>query len=90
VLFGQSSGKVEPLDPAELAGGGSLFLTRPSLADHARDRLELEWRAGELFGRAMGGGLEVTIHEVLPLAEAAAAHRLLESRATTGKVLLRP
>lgn len=90
VLFGQSSGKVEPFDPAELARGGSLFLTRPALADYARDRREVEWRAGELFERAIGGELAVTIHETLPLDDAAAAHRILESRATTGKVLLRP
>jgi NADPH:quinone reductase len=90
VLFGQSSGKVEPFDPADLAGGGSLFLTRPSLADYTRDREELVWRAGEVFDRARRGELNVTIHEVLPLDRAAAAHRLLESRTTTGKVLLRP
>jgi NADPH:quinone reductase len=90
VLFGQSSGKVEPFDPADLAGGGSLFLTRPSLVDYTRDREELIWRAGEVFDRARRGELDVTIHEVLPLDQAAAAHRLLESRTTTGKVLLRP
>jgi NADPH:quinone reductase len=90
VLYGQSSGKVEPFDPAELASGGSLFLTRPSLADYTRDRHELDWRAGDVFDRTLRGELEVTIHEVLPLDQAAAAHRLLESRTTTGKVLLRP
>jgi len=90
VLFGQSSGKVEPFDPAALASGGSLFLTRPSLADYTRDRREIEWRAGDLFDRAARGDLEVRIHDVLPLAEVAAAHRLLESRATSGKLLLRP
>jgi NADPH:quinone reductase len=90
VLYGQSSGKVPPFDPADLASGGSLFLTRPSLADYTREREELEWRAGEVFERTLRGDLEVTIHDVLPLDQAAAAHRLLESRSTTGKVLLRP
>ncbi len=90
VLFGQSSGKVEPFDPAALASGGSLFLTRPSLAHYTRDRREVEWRAGSLFERAVRGELEVRIHDVLPLADAAGAHRLLESRATAGKLLLRP
>jgi len=90
VLFGQSSGKVEPFDPAALASGGSLFLTRPSLADYTRDRREIEWRAGDLFDQTARGALEVRIHDVLPLAEVAAAHRLLESRATSGKLLLRP
>jgi NADPH:quinone reductase len=90
VLYGQSSGKVAPFDPADLAGGGSLFLTRPSLADYTRERGELEWRAGDVFERTLRGELEVTIHDVLPLDHAAAAHRLLESRSTTGKVLLRP
>src|SRR5690606_23339200 len=57
VLYGQSSGKVEPLDPSVLAGKGSLFLTRPSLRDYTRDRGELEWRAGEVLGRAGRGEL---------------------------------
>jgi NADPH:quinone reductase len=90
VLYGQSSGKVEPFDPGDLAAAGSLFLTRPSLAHYTRDRAELEWRAGDVFERAADGRLDVRIHDVLPLAEAAEAHRLLEGRATTGKVLLRP
>jgi NADPH:quinone reductase len=89
VLYGQSSGKVEPFDPGDLAAAGSLFLTRPSLAHYTRDRAELEWRAGDVFERAADGRLDVRIHDVLPLAEAAEAHRLLESRATTGKLLLR-
>jgi NADPH:quinone reductase len=90
VLYGQSSGKVAPFDPADLASGGSLFLTRPSLADYTRQREELEWRADDVFERTLRGELKVTIHDVLPLEQAAAAHRLLESRTTTGKVLLRP
>jgi NADPH:quinone reductase len=90
VLYGQSSGKVEPFDPADLAAGGSLFLTRPSLADYARDRDELEWRAGDLFERVAGGELDVRIDQVLPLEEAPMAHRRLEARETSGKLLLRP
>jgi NADPH:quinone reductase len=88
-LYGQSSGKVEPFDPADLAAAGSLFLTRPSLADHARDRRELEWRTGDLFQRVERGELRVRIHDVLPLEAAATAHGLLEGRATAGKLLLR-
>jgi NADPH:quinone reductase len=90
VLYGQASGKVAPIDPAALAAGGSLFLTRPSLADYARDRAEVEWRAGEVFDLAARGALDVRIHDVLPLDDAAAAHRLLEGRQTSGKLLLRP
>lgn len=89
VLFGQSSGPVAPVDPARLASGGSLYLTRPSLGDYMRDRGEVEWRAGELLDRVAGGELDVRIHDVLPLEHAADAHRLLESRRTSGKVLLR-
>jgi NADPH:quinone reductase len=88
-LYGQSSGKVEPFDPADLAAAGSLFLTRPSLADHARNRRELEWRTGDLFQRVERGELRVRIHDVLPLEAAATAHGLLEGRATAGKLLLR-
>lgn len=90
VLYGQASGPVAPLDPAELARGGSLFLTRPSLAEYTADREELEWRAGEVLGAVEAGELDVRIHEILPLAEAARAHRMLEGRETSGKLLLRP
>jgi NADPH:quinone reductase len=90
VLYGQSSGKVPPLDPADLASGGSLYLTRPSLADYARDRDELDWRAGDIFERVAAGELEVRIDDALPLEDAGAAHRLLEGRGTSGKLLLRP
>ncbi len=90
VLYGQSSGPVEPFDPRELAGGGSLFLTRPSLAHYAADREEVEWRAGELLAAAERGELEVRVHDVMPLVDAAAAHRRLEGRETSGKLLLRP
>ena len=89
VLFGQSSGKVEPFDPALLAAGGSLYLTRPSLADYTRDADEVAWRGGELMGDVADGELDVRIHATLPLADAPEAHRLLEGRKTSGKLLLR-
>lgn len=89
VLYGQSSGPVEPFDPGELARGGSLFLTRPSLGDYAADRAEVEWRAGELLAAVESGALAVRIHDVMALEDAAEAHRRLESRETSGKLLLR-
>ena len=90
VLFGQSSGPVAPLDPQVLNQKGSLFLTRPSLGAYVATRDELLWRAGELFDQVAGGALAVRIGAEFPLAEAAEAHRALEGRRTTGKVLLRP
>lgn len=89
VLYGQASGPVAPFDPGDLAAGGSLFLTRPSLADYARDRAEVEWRAGDVLSAAAEGALDVRIHEVVPLDEAERAHVMLEGRETSGKVLLR-
>jgi NADPH:quinone reductase len=90
VLFGQSSGAVEPVDPQRLAAGGSLFLTRPTLVHYVADVAELRARALDLFGWVQAGALDVRIGETHPLAEAAEAHRRLEARATTGKVLLLP
>jgi NADPH:quinone reductase len=90
VSFGQSSGRIAPLDPLVLAQKGSLFLTRPALADYVRTREDLLWRAGEVLDRIKGEKLRLTIDRALPLAEAAEAHRLLESRATSGKLLLLP
>lgn len=87
-LFGQSSGPVPPFDPAELAKGGSLFLTRPTLAHYALDREELLQRAEAVLSWIAKGELEITVDRKLPLAEAAEAHRLLEARKTTGKLLL--
>ena len=69
---------------------GSLFMTRPSLAHYTQDRAELELRAGEVLGAIARGRLSVRIGARFPLADAAAAHRALEGRATTGKVLLIP
>jgi NADPH2:quinone reductase len=87
-LFGQSSGPVPPFDPAILNAKGSLFLTRPSLAHHLLTREELLWRAGDVLGWIDAGKLKLRIDSTYPLAEAAAAHRALEGRHTTGKLLL--
>jgi NADPH2:quinone reductase len=90
VLFGQSSGPVPAFDPALLATKGSLFLTRPTLAHYALDRAELLARSKDLFAWAAAGKLRLRIDKSLPLARAADAHRDLEARKTTGKVLLLP
>jgi len=89
-LFGQSSGAVEPFNPALLSQKGSLFLTRPSLANYAATRDELQWRAGDLFNWIKSGELKLRIDRTFPLAKAAEAHEQLEGRKTTGKVLLIP
>jgi NADPH:quinone reductase len=89
-LFGQSSGPVESFNPALLAQKGSLFLTRPSLFNYTATRDELLWRSGELFDWIRSGQLKLRIEKTFPLAEAAEAHRQLEGRRTTGKVLLIP
>jgi NADPH2:quinone reductase len=89
-LFGQSSGKVEPVDPQILNQKGSLFLTRPTLFHHVARRDELVERAGDIFRWMERGELSVKIFRELPLAEAANAHRMLEGRQTSGKVLLIP
>lgn len=88
VLFGQSSGAVPPLDLQVLAARGSLFVTRPRLDHYIATRDDLLARAGDVLGAAARGALTVTIDRVLPLAQAAEAHRLLEGRATIGKLLL--
>jgi NADPH2:quinone reductase len=90
VLFGQSGGKVPPIDPTILNTKGSLFLTRPSLAHHCATREELLWRAGDVLQWIQSGKLKLAIDRTYPLAQAAQAHRDLESRATAGKVLLMP
>ena len=88
VLFGQSSGPVPSVDSGALSRKGSLFFTRPTLAHHIADRKELLWRAGDLFAWIAEGSLSVRVDRILPLTQADEAHRLLESRATAGKVLL--
>lgn len=90
VSFGQSSGKVAPVDPALLSGKGSLFLTRPTLWHYIADRPSLLARASDLFGWIAAGRLFLYIAQGLPLERAAEAHRLLEGRQTMGKLLLLP
>jgi NADPH2:quinone reductase len=90
VLFGGSSGAVPPFDLIKLSQKGSLFITRPTLAHYTATRDELEWRANEVLGSIARGELKLRIHKVYPLAEAAQAHRDLEGRKTTGKLLLKP
>jgi NADPH2:quinone reductase len=87
-LFGQSSGAVPPFDPGILNAKGSLFLTRPSLAHHVLTREELLWRAGDVLNWIDAGKLKLRIDRTFPLAQAADAHRALEGRHTTGKLLL--
>jgi NADPH2:quinone reductase len=89
-LFGQSSGPVGPIDPQVLAAGGSLFLTRPTLGNYIATDEELRRRAGDLFGWIAEGRLRLRIGHEYPLVDAADAHRALEGRKTTGKVLLVP
>ena len=90
VLFGQSSGPVQPLDPQVLNTRGSIFLTRPSLAHYLLTREELLWRAGDVLTAVEHGTLNLRVDQTYPLAKAADAHRDLEARRTTGKLLLIP
>jgi NADPH:quinone reductase len=90
VLFGQSSGPVGPFDPQVLNQKGSLFLTRPSLFHHIATRSELLQRAGDVLGWIAEGKLKLRLDFDFPLPDAAEAHRALEARKTTGKVLLIP
>ena len=88
VLFGQSSGRVPPIDPSLLVEKGSLFLTRPSLAHYAGDRQSLLERSGKVFGWIGEGWLRLRVGHRYPLADTAQAYRDLESRKTTGKILI--
>jgi NADPH2:quinone reductase len=90
VSFGQSSGPVPPFDPLILSQMGSLFLTRPSLFHYTATRLELLWRADDLLGWIAAGKLKVHIDREYKLAEAEQAHRDLEGRRSSGKLLLIP
>jgi NADPH2:quinone reductase len=90
VLFGAASGPVPPVDPQRLNAGGSLFLTRPTMGHYLRDAAERRWRSGEVFAAAADGSLKVRIGARYPLVQAAQAHRDLERRRTTGKVILVP
>jgi len=87
-LFGQSSGPVAPFDPNILNGKGSLFLTRPSLGHYVATPEELAWRAGDVLGWIDSGRLKLRIDRTYPLGDAASAHRDLESRKTSGKLVL--
>lgn len=90
VTFGNASGPVDPISPLELSANGSLFLTRPTLFHHARTAAEIQARADDLFGWIADGSLTVRIGARYPLRDAADAHRALEARETTGKVVLLP
>ena len=90
VLYGQSSGPIGPFDPQVLNAKGSLFFTRPSLVHYTRTRDELLQRAGELAGWVRDGKLKIRIGAEFALKDAGDAHRALEGRKTTGKVLLIP
>jgi NADPH2:quinone reductase len=89
-LFGGSSGAVAPIDPLVLTQKGSLFLTRPSIGHYIATTQELRQRAGAVFGMIREGKLKLRIEHVYPLAEVQKAHRELEGRRTTGKLLLLP
>lgn len=89
-LFGAASGPVPPVDPQRLNAAGSVFLTRPTLAHHVRDRSELEWRAGDVFKAVADGILDIRIGARYSLQDAAAAHTDLEARRTTGSIVLIP
>lgn len=90
VLFGGSSGAVPPFDPIILNQKGSLFLTRPTLANYIATREELAARSSAVFGMITAGQLKLRIEYVYPLAQAQRAHHDLEGRKTTGKLLLIP
>jgi NADPH2:quinone reductase len=90
VLFGASSGAVPPFDLITLAHKGSLYVTRPSLANYIATREELVVRSSAVFGMITAGKLKLRIEHTYPLAEAQRAHRDLEGRKTTGKLLLIP
>jgi NADPH:quinone reductase len=90
VTFGQSSGPIGEIDPLVLSQRGSLFLTRPSLANYVSDPSELRWRSSEIFGWIKEGRLKMKIHKEYRLQDAASAQRDLESRTTSGKLLLKP
>jgi NADPH:quinone reductase len=88
VSFGQSSGKVEGFEPLVLSAKGSLYLTRPTLGYYVADAETLKKRASEVLGWVASGKLSVRVGARFPLADAAEAHRQLEARKTTGKVIL--
>jgi NADPH2:quinone reductase len=90
VIFGQASGPVPPFDTAVLNAKGSLSLARPSLTHNVASHADVAWRAGDLFQWIEAGKLDVRIGKTFSLADAADAHRELESRRSTGKIILLP
>jgi NADPH2:quinone reductase len=90
VLFGASSGAVPPFDLIGLSQKGSLYVTRPMLGNYIATRDELVARSGAVFGMIAAGKLKLRIEHTYPLSEAQRAHRELEGRKTTGKLLLIP
>ena len=88
MLFGGASGAVPPFDLLELTKNGSLFVTRPSLQHYVATRAELEQRSSDVLNMIANGKLKLRIHKTYALAEAQQAHRDLEGRKTTGKLLL--
>jgi NADPH2:quinone reductase len=90
VLYGASSGAVPPFDPIHLTQKGSLYVTRPSLGNYIASREELVARSSAVFGMITAGKLKLRIEHTYPLADAQQAHRDLEGRRTTGKLLLIP
>ena len=90
VLYGNASGPVTEFNPATLGPKGSLFLTRPTLFAYTADRQSLEWRTGDIFQWIDDGSLSLRLEHFFPLADVQDAHRALEGRQTTGKVILTP
>lgn len=90
VLFGAASGPVPPVDPQRLNAAGSVFLTRPTLADYIATSEEFRARAAEVMDGLVGGILRLSVGATFPLSEAGDAHRALESRATTGSIVVDP
>ncbi len=90
VCFGQSSGPITGFKFSDLAAGGSLYATRPTLFDYIKTRADLTARADELFAKVASGAVKPLIGQRLPLRDAARAHRDLEARKTTGSTILLP
>jgi NADPH:quinone reductase len=90
VTFGQSSGPIGEIDPIVLMQKGSLFLTRPTMGNYLATPEEIAWRASDIFRWIAEKRLRTNIHQLYPLCDAAAAHRDLEGRKTSGKLILKP
>lgn len=90
VSFGNASGAVEPFTPGELSRRGSLYITRPTLFDYMTNQHDAETMSAELFEMVTSGKVTINVNQTFPLAQAADAHRALESRRTTGSTVLLP